>query len=227
MLAPTDFARSIEQAARTLYAPRSLDDTLQTIIEVACNSVPGFDHAGIATIEKNGAVETRAFTGDLVLQLDKLQYSLHEGPCSDALDGPEAVVVSSLRTEERWPQYVPQARCAGVRSQLAVKLYLAEGTLGGINFYSTTADDVTDEAQAFARLFATHAAIALGHAQERAHLNEGMQTRRVIGQALGILMERYEMNEDRAFAFLVRASSHRNIKLRLIAEELVGEANAR
>ena len=40
-------------------------------------------------------------------------------------------------------------------------------------------------------------------------------------------MERYQINEDRAFAFLVRASSHRNIKLRAVAEELVAEANAR
>jgi AmiR/NasT family two-component response regulator len=80
--------------------------------------------------------------------------------------------------------------------------------------------------RALAGLFATHAAIALGHAQERAGLAEGLQTRRVIGQAIGILMTRYEMNEDRAFAFLVRASSHRNIKLRAIAQELVDEANA-
>ncbi len=225
MLAQTDFAQSIEQAALTLYTARSLDDTLQTIVEVACNSVPGFDHVGIATLEKLGQVETRAFTGDLVLALDKAQYTLREGPSSDVLHGTAAVSVSNLHDEQRWPNYVPQARKAGVRSQLAVKLYLDEGTLGGINFYSTTEDDVSDDAQSLARLFATHAAIALGHAQEREHLNEGMQARRVIGQAIGILMERYEMNEDRAFAFLVRASSHRNIKLRLIAEELVGEAN--
>ena len=57
-----------------------------------------------------------------------------------------------------------------------------------------------------------HAAIALGHAHERETLNEALQTRKVIGQALGILMARCEMNEDRAFAFLVRASSHGHMK---------------
>jgi hypothetical protein len=87
-------------------------------------------------------------------------------------------------------------------------------------------DDVGLDAQALARLFATHAAIALGHAQERASFTEGLKSRRAIGQSIGILMERYDMNEDRAFAFLVRASSHRNIKLRAIAQELVEEANA-
>ena len=40
VLASSDYAESIAAAARTLYKPRSLDLTLQTIIEVACNSVP-------------------------------------------------------------------------------------------------------------------------------------------------------------------------------------------
>ncbi len=225
MSSSSDFALSIAEAARTLNKPRSLDDTLQTIVEVACNSVPGFDHVGIATREQKGNIETRAFTGDLVLPLDAMQYELQEGPCSAVLQDTETVTVSSLQDELRWPRYVPRAREAGVRSQMAVKLYLDHETLGGINFYSTTSDQVSDDAQALARLFATHAAIALGHAQEREELNEGLQSRRVIGQAIGILMERYEMNEDRAFAFLVRASSHTNIKLRAVAEELVAQTN--
>lgn len=226
MLNSSDFAQSIAEAARTLYKPRSLHETMQTIVEVACNSVPGFDHAGISTVEKQGTIQTEACTSDLVLRLDAVQYELREGPCSAVLHGNDAVCVSILEHEQRWPGYVPKAVQAGVRSQMAVKLYLDENTLGGISFYSTTSDEVTDDAQALAGLFATHAAIALGHAQERAGLTEGLQTRRVIGQAIGILMTRYEMNEDRAFAFLVRASSHRNIKLRAIAQELVDEANA-
>jgi GAF domain-containing protein len=221
-----EFAESITEAARTINHHRSLDDTLQTIVEVARNSVPGFDQVGISTLQKKGEVTTRAFTGDLVLRLDQLQYGLGEGPCSAALQGTDAVSVSSLHHEQRWPRYVPQARAVGVRSQMAVKLYLDRGTLGGINFYSTISDEVGPDAQALARLFATHAAIALGHAQERDNLNEGLQTRKVIGQAIGILMERYEMNEDRAFAFLVRASSHANIKLRAVAQELVDQRNA-
>jgi GAF domain-containing protein len=224
---PSDIAQSIAEAARTLNQPRSLDDTLQTIVEVACNSVPGFDQAGIATVEKKGDVKTRAFTGDLVLDLDKVQYQFREGPCSLVLQGTVDVATSSLRHEQRWTRYVPRAMASGVRSQLAVKLHLDHETLGGINFYSTTSDEVSDEAQTIARLFATHAAIALGHAQERESQNDGMQTRKVIGQAIGILMERYEMNEDRAFAFLVRASSHENIKLRVIAQQLVDQRNAR
>ena len=53
MLPASDYALSISEAARTLNKPRSLEDTLQTIVEVACNSVPGFDQVGIATLEKS------------------------------------------------------------------------------------------------------------------------------------------------------------------------------
>ena len=226
MDASSDLAQSIAEAARTLHQPRTLDQTLQTIVEVACNSVPGFDHVGIATMHEQGKVETRAFIGDLVLPLDKIQYGLREGPCSAALQGPDGVAVSILHTEKRWPRYVPKARAAGVRSQMAVKLHLDEGTLGGINFYSTISDEVSPDAQTLARLFATHASAALGHAHERETLTVALQTRKVIGQAIGMLMERYDINEDRAFAFLVRASNHNNIKLRAVAQALVDQHNA-
>ena len=226
MLAPTDYALSIAEAVRTLNTPRSLDDTLQTIVEVACNSVPGFDHVGIATLERRGDIVTRAAIGDVVMPLDKAQYGLREGPCSEVLQFNHVVSVSSMKDEQRWPHYVRQAQELGVRSQLAVKLYLDDNTLGGINFYSTTSDHVSDDAQAFAALFATHAAIALGHAQEREQFSEALSGRRVIGQAIGLLMQRYSMDEDHSFGFLVRASSHRNIKLRAVAQEMVDNANA-
>src|SRR3954452_25293392 len=226
MNAASEFAQSIAEAARSVNQPRTLDDTLQTIVEVACNSVPGFDQVGISTLQREGTVKTRECIGALVQRLDEIQYGLGEGPCAEALRGIDVVSVSSLRDEQRWPHYVPQARAMGVRSQLAVKLYLDQGTLGGINFYSTVSDDVSPDVEALARLFATHSAIALGLARERANLNEALQSRKMIGQAIGIIMERYDMNEDRAFAFLVRASSHANIKLRAIAQELVDQHNA-
>jgi hypothetical protein len=85
---------------------------------------------------------------------------------------------------------VPAAVQLGLRSQLAVRLYLDDdGVLGGLNLYSTTSDEVDPEAEATAELFAAHAAIALHNARERENLDEALRSRKVIGQALGILME--------------------------------------
>jgi GAF domain-containing protein len=222
-----DVGQAIASAARSMNHKRTLDETLQAIVEVARASVPGFDEVGISTLHKDGKVQTRAATGDLVHQLDDLQYGLSEGPCVDTLREAHVVVAPHIQHDQRWPRYVPAAVERGLRSQLAVRLYLDDqGTLGGLNLYSTTSDDVDPEAEGTAELFAAHAAIALGNARERENLNQALHSRKVIGQAVGILMERYEMNEDRAFAFLVRASSHANIKLRDVAQELVNRANA-
>jgi GAF domain-containing protein len=227
MLAASDFADLIADAARTFNQAQTLDETFRVIVEAAPTCVPGFEQVSIATMAKQDKPRTRAFVGEVAARLDAIQYDLHEGPCSAALQGSDAVAASSLRQERRWARYVPRARGEGVRSQLSVRLDLDRGALGGINFYSTVSDHVSTEAQALARLFAVHAAIALEQAHERVTLKEALQSRQVIGQAIGILMERYQMNEEGAFAFLVRMSTHANIKLRAIAQRLVDERNGR
>lgn len=218
---------SIAAAARRINQPdASLDATLEAIAMAARDSVPGFDLAGISTVDTGGRAVTRAVTDPLVLRFDELQYRLDEGPCLDALGSAHVVSVPRIRDEQRWPRYVPEVVRWGLRAQMAVKLSLDdEGSLGGINLYSTICDDIPAEAQPIAELFALHAASALGSAVKIEQLNDAMHTRKVIGQALGILMERYAMDEDRAFSFLVRASQTGNIKIRDIAQELVDKTN--
>jgi GAF domain-containing protein len=223
-----EFGAAIADAARAMHHERTLDETLEAIVTAARNSVPGFDQVGISTVDKSRNPRTRAATGELVLTLDKVQYTLNEGPCVDILHDADMVVAPHLRHDQRWPRYIPEAVATGLRSQLAVKLCLdEEGTIGGLNFYSTTSDEVDSEAEALADLFATHAAIALGSAKQRETLNAALQSRKVIGQAIGMIMERYDMDENRSFAFLVRASSTSNIKLHDIALELVDQHNTK
>ena len=113
----------------------------------------------------------------------------------------------------------------GLRAQLAVRLYEEDETVGGLNLYSTDAETVDPGAVHLAELFATHATIALGRARVEDRLNEALTTRKVIGQAIGIIAERYKITDDRAFHFLVRASTASNIKLREVAQEVVDTAN--
>ena len=224
-----DIGASIAVAARSMDARPSLDQTLLAIVHAAQVSVPGFDHAGISTVDHKGRVQTRAGTGPLVEELDNLQYGLGEGPCVDALRHALVVAAPAIRAEQRWPRYVSRAtRETGLQSQLAVRMFLdEEGTVGTLNLYSTSQAEIDPDAESVAELFATHAAIALGRAREISTLNEALLSRRLIGQAIGIVMERYKIDEDRAFAFLARASSHGNIKLRDVAKELVDTARHR
>lgn len=224
----TDVGQALAAAARALYESQSLEDTLQRIVEVARDSVPGFDQIGISTVDKKGKVETRAVAGDLVPLLDSAQYDIGEGPCVDTLRGADVVAAPHLGEDGRWPRYAPVAVKHGVQSQLALKLYLdQEGTLGGLNLYSTTSAELDPQAESIAELFAAHAAVALGNARERETLNQALLARQVIGQAIGIIMERYQISSQRAFDFLVRASSVGNLKLRDVAQELVQQRDER
>jgi GAF domain-containing protein len=223
-----DLGEAMARAARAIHTPLSLDETLCTIADTALLSLPSFDAAGVCTIDKHGKAHTRAATRQLVWELDRLQYELSEGPCVDSLRDADVVTAPELRHDQRWPRYVPGAVGLGVKSQLAARLYLDdEGTLGGLNLYSTTSAKLPSDTEHTAELFATHAAIALGSARQLEGLNEALQTRSVIGQAIGILMHRYTLDGDSAFSLLIRTSSHANVKLRIVAERLVSAANAR
>lgn len=214
-------ASALAQAIESINESRTFEETLDAIVGATRTSVPEFDHVGISLLHRDGTIETKAGTDQLVWELDAIQYDLGEGPCVHAIEQEPVVVVRNLRHDQRWPRYIPAAAAKGVRSQLGIRLFTAGKHIGGLNLYSTDSDDVDDASVETARLFATHAAVMLGHAQEQDQLNQALQSRKLIGQAIGILMERYSMDADRAFQFLVRASSTSNIKLRDVAEELV------
>ncbi len=188
-----DLRAALSHAARTIGQARTSQETLQTIAETALLSIPSIEHVGVSVLDRKGNAVTKAATSDLVLELDELQYSLHEGPCVDSLRGATVVAAPRIRDDSRWPRYVPPAVRLGLKAQLAVRLYLDEqGTVGGLNMYSTGSEDIDPQAPGIADLFAAHAALALDRALKVDHLNEALQTREVIGEAVGLLMAKYD-----------------------------------
>jgi GAF domain-containing protein len=216
------FSAAINHAARTIGLARTPEETLQTIAETALLSIPGIEHVGVSVLDDRGTPQTKAATSDLVWELDKLQYSLDEGPCVQSLRDATVVAAPRIREDSRWPRYAPAAVELGLKAQLAVKLYLDDrGTVGGLNMYSTESEDIDPEAPGIADLFATHAALALGKARLVNDLQAALRTREVISQAVGLLMGKYQLEPDTAFGFLVRTSSHSNTKIREIAASMV------
>jgi hypothetical protein len=223
-----DISVALADAARTIGRRSTQEDTLQTIADTAMGSIPGFNHVGVSTIDKRGRITTRAATSPLVRELDALQYELREGPCYDSLQ--DAVIVSAphIAHDQRWPRYVPAAVKAGLRSQLAVKLFLDdEGTVGGLNLYSTSQAEIDPGAAMAADLFASQAVVALEKTRELDELHHALTSREQIGQAIGLVMAQYHLSSQAAFNFLARTSSQSNIKLRDIAERVIADYNER
>jgi GAF domain-containing protein len=216
-------AEALAHAARSLNEVTSLEETLSEIVRTARLSVPGADHVGVSLAHPDGRLDTLAATSDRVHELDALQHELGEGPCVFALETDTIVHVPDVRTESRWPVFIAEARRRGLRAQIGVRLYADRSGQAGLNIYSEQDSGLDDASAQAADLFAAQAALAMGKARAIDQLQEGMRSRQRIGVAVGILMHRYAMTEERAFAFLVRASSHGNVKLRDVAAEVVRE----
>ncbi|HET9633872.1 MAG TPA: GAF and ANTAR domain-containing protein, partial [Terrabacter sp.] len=113
-----------------------------------------------------------------------------------------------------------RASALGAASMLSIQLWVENDNLGALNLYSYTADSFTDESEHVGLLFTSHAAIAFAGADRVHHLNIAVARRDLIGQAKGILMERFKITADQAFGILVRVSQERNRKLFEVAEDL-------
>jgi GAF domain-containing protein len=222
-----DVAAALAAAAREITGPQDLDATLDMIVNVARDSMPDVDHVGISVSHRHGRIDTHAATDAVVLELDQLQYGFGEGPCLHAMDTGEHVRVEHARHEQRWPKFIPAAVRLGLRSSLGVRLSVEHRTVGALNLYSFSSDTIGDETEQLAELFAAHAGLALGHAKRLENLNAALASRKEIGLALGILMERLGIDEDRAFAYLTRVSASTSTKLRDVATKVVEEHNSR
>ena len=151
---------------------------------------------------------------------------MREGPCYDAATHTDQVVSADLAVDDRFPAYGAAAASLGVRSQIGVRLFDTPKSNGALNLYSRTIGAFDDE-RGLSALFAHQAGQAIGYARHVDNLEQAVRSRTVIGQAVGIVMERYELNDEHAFAFLKRLSSHRNVKLRQVAEEFIATTDQR
>ena len=216
-----ELAQKLSDLARSMQDERGLEHTLDVIVLSAAETVPGADEASISAVSRRRAVRTIAATGALPRAVDQAQYETGQGPCLDSLYEYRTLRLSDIGSEPRWPDFCARASQLGVRSMLAVQLYVEGDNLGALNLHSRQLDAFSDESEQVALMFAAHAAVAMAGAQAQEHMQTAVDSRDVIGQAKGILIERYKISSQEAFRLLVVASQTTNIKLYDVAEYLV------
>jgi len=221
-----EISGSFAQTAQVLFSARSVTDTLASIVELAVTTIDGSDFAGIFLIDGD-VVTTTVHTDPIVVEVDALQQQTGEGPCLEAIADRLIVYANDLDNDPRWPRFAPQATEAGIRSVLALPL-VADSQLGALNLYARypAALGVLDRAKATILASLAGQALRVAHSHDdeerRAeNLHVALATREIIGEAMGILMERERITAHQAFDILRRASQHLNIKLREVAQNLV------
>ncbi len=218
--ADSGVARDLSELARQFQADRSPPDLLRHIAQAAARDVPGAAYAGITLLEA-GALSTPAKTDELVAEIDRKQYELGEGPCVETSRKHQTYRTNDMNAESRWPKFAAVCVQAGVLAMLSVQLFVESEAFGALNLYATAVDAFDEDAESTALLLAAHAGIAMAALRNKDNMDVALASRDLIGQAKGILMERYKVTGHDAFGLLVLASQNTNRKLRDVANELV------
>ncbi len=218
---------AFEELGRISFAEHSLESLIQTVTDLAARVIP-VDPATSVTIVSQGTPRTVAWSDERAAELDRVQYSLGGGPCLTAAGEGRTAEVLDTRTEQRWPEFAQRASELGFQSVLSVPLPVQERVSGGLNVYARRSHGADERNRELATRFASYAVVPVSNmylytsAVERVgHLEAALDSRAVIDQAKGILMERYRLTADQAFQALARMSMETNTKVRDVAERMV------
>ena len=218
---------TLEQLGRLTLTDHSMESLLQSVADLAKTVMPGNPEASI-TVQSQGRKTTVVSTGQLATDLDEVQYAEGYGPCLHAATTQQMVEIPDTRVEARWPDYARRAVEHGNLSSLSMPLGIDERRSGALNIYAREPHAFDADSRAAATRFAPYAAVALAnmHAYEDARTMAGnlriaLDSRAVIDQAKGILMERFKLTADQAFQALARVSMMTNQKVRDVAERFV------
>jgi GAF domain-containing protein len=219
-LAGGDAAARFAQLAVDLHESGGMEETVEAVVAFALQALD-CSHAGVALIVNGRRLEVPAVTDPVVAEIYALQIRGGKGPLAESMHEHSTVLVRDTAADDRWPEWAANVLELGVRSVLDVPLTTAARTVGVLGLYSVRPDAFGPDEEAIAHILARHASVAVANARHEANLAQAVDARKLVGQAMGILMERYDLDGDQAFAVLRRYSQDTNTKLRDVAVQLI------
>ncbi len=218
-----DIHRCIARLARDLHnRPGSDADAVISELTQAALEVPGAEYAGVTVAKRPRHVATAAATHRYPAILDEIQRQYLEGPCLVVVWDHHTIRIDDLATDTRWPAYQHDAVArTPIRSILSFELFSSRTSMGALSVYSSEPHAFSDEAEEIGVVFATHAALVWDSVRRDEEFHRGLIGRDVIGQAKGIIMERFRINAVRAFEVLKKMSQQSNRPVAEIARNLV------
>jgi GAF domain-containing protein len=209
------------ELARQVAVPLNLPDVLAGVSKTVIDVIPGADLAGFLLISKGGRYETHAPTSDLMYEVDRLQIENQEGPCVEAALDELIVRTDDFQREQRWPHYSAEVLKLGLRSALSFKLYTTQRNAGALNIFGFEPNAFGSEDEGVGFVLAAHAAAAILASRQGEQLQSALSSRDLIGQAKGIIMERFDVDAVRAFEMMRELSQTENIKLVEVAKRVI------
>jgi len=228
----TPLARLLYALGGTLDGDGDLAPYLETLVQAVNANIDGCDAVGV-TVVMEDRPRTAAYTTAGTLEIDAVQYSVGDGPCLDAFRNRRANLVGFGRGEERWPAFMQACDPGMVQTLYAVPLVSGDRCFGSLNLYAYAPDAFDDVEVELVQVAAGRAADAIAAVVElvgaralAGQMEQAMASRAVIEQAKGVLMARHAIDESVAFELLRRQSQEQNLKLRVLAAQLVSETHS-
>jgi transcriptional regulator with GAF, ATPase, and Fis domain len=215
--------RAVQSTIAELAGGGVTEDLLSRLTSVSLALIPGADGAKISVID-NDRLCSIAATSQLVTSLDSAQQAAGHGPCLDAIRSRTAIRCNDLRVAARWPRFAARATAAGVHSVLSSPISISPDTCAALSVFGFRTEAFSTTSQTMAAMLADHASIALINNIRERQFRAALATRDVIGQAKGMIMERFAVDADRAFAMLTTISQQTNTPVRDVAARLAESA---
>jgi transcriptional regulator with GAF, ATPase, and Fis domain len=221
----TGVIRGVAELVQTLQQQQQEDADADTILgeltQASVGAMPGAQYAGITLASRNGKVHTVAATGQYPALLDEIQQRHEEGPCLSAAWEHHVIRIDDMALEKRWPAYCRDARETPIRSVISFQLFADHNNMGALNFYAEAPDVFDEEATEMGLILATHTALAWGMVRRDEQFRSALASRDIIGQAKGMIMERFKIDAVQAFELLKRLSQSSNTALAVVAHQLI------
>jgi GAF domain-containing protein len=214
-------AETFGRLALDLYDLDGVEETVDAVVQFARQAV-WCKQASVVLISHGRRPEIMALTDPILADLYEQQIDVGVGPLVTAIDQEQVLLIPDVAAETRWsPEWIEQVMTVGIRSSMHLPLMLAGRAQAVLSLYSEHPDGFDTDDIAVAHILARHATVAIASARHDASMAQAVDARKLVGQAMGILMERYDLDSDRAFEVLRRYSQHNNRKLRDVAQELI------
>lgn len=203
------------------------DSVIAELAEHAAVEIPGAQYAGVTVTRNAKHIDTPAATHKWPILLDEIQQRHREGPCLTAAWEEKTIHVADLETDERFPLYRRDAlEHTPIRSVMAFQMFIAGETMGALNVYAEQPHVFGQESRDVGLVFATHSSVAWNAARRDEQFKRALASRDTIGQAKGMIMERYGVDAVQAFEVLRKLSQDSNVPLVQVASELVTQARS-
>lgn len=223
-----ELAALTARLADLLLTRESAEDAVQSLAQAAKEAIPHASGAGASLIDGLGRKTSTGATDEVVLEADRLQYEVGQGPCLSAWAEGRTQILEDIAAESRWPLWTQAAADLGLRSALSTPL-VSQGTpVGAMKVYSDTPAMFTLRDARLLEMLARPAALMLAHVQAKdaaqrasALMAGAIADRDAIRMATGVLMEREHLGPDEALSRLIDLSRNRQRALAEIAQDIL------